>query len=169
MYARGKPDGEDAPQHRRVDMEVAPSQLIDLLRRGQHVQNQDCRDELRNNGGEGNALDAGLEHQDKDEVKDDVQDAGEHQKKQRESGVADGSQDAASDVIDQKSGYPQEEYGQVQGRVVEDIVRGGHEAEHGTDAGYAYDSEDYAENECRHHGGADRDMKLIDLACSKML
>ena len=96
-----------------------------------------------------------MEDNDKQQVKNDIQDAGQDQVIQGPRRITDGTQDPAADVVDQQSGDTGKVDGQVGDGACENIVRCCHKVQHrfyqyNTDAG-----KEYAQDECSSHDGLD--------------
>lgn len=76
-----------------------------------------------------------MENQDKEQVQEDVQDAGEDQEVQRPFRISYRPEDAAAHVVEEQTGDAGKINTEIQSRLVEHIGRGLHEAEHEIGAG----------------------------------
>ena len=151
----GKADGEYSAQDVRIQMQVMPGQTVDIFGGSEKIQDQECGYELRQDRRKGNAGNAEVEDNDKQQVKNDIQDAGQDQVIQGPRRITDGTQDPAADVVDQQSGDTGKVDGQVGDGACENIVRCCHKVQHrfyqyNTDAG-----KEYAQDECSSHDGLD--------------
>ena len=68
-----------------------------------------------------------------------------------------------------KSGNAGEVDPEIKRRVIENIVRRGHEVKHRLHVGYADNGKEHAENEGQRHGSLDRGMELLLFLCAETL
>ena len=76
-----------------------------------------------------------MESQDKEQVQENIQDAGEDQEVQRPFRISHRPEDAAAHIVEEKAGDAGKVDTEVQRRLVEYIGRGLHETEHEIGAG----------------------------------
>ena len=120
----------------------------------QAQQNQNRRNGLGNDGCQRDARNAHVEHDDKEQVQKDVDDAGQGQKVKRALGVADRPEDGRAKVVKHEGRHPHKVDAHVQHRLVDDIVRGAHQLQQWARQG----NTDKDQKDAADQGGQNRGM-----------
>ena len=109
-----------------------------------------------------------MEHQHKDQVQNDIQHAGQHQKIQRPCGISHGAQHGRSHIIDEQTGEARKIDVQVLRRLRKYVLRGGHQPEHGHNAHIADHGERHTHDKRCGNGGLHRLMELLHILGAKV-
>ena len=151
-----------------VNGQIIPGQAVDVLRGRQQPQNQAGRDELGKDRSIGNACNAHMEHQHKDQVQNDIQHAGQHQKIQRPCGISHGAQHGGAHIVDEQAGKARKIDVQVLRRLRKYVLRGGHQPKHGHNAHIADHGKCHTHDKRCGDGGLHRLMELFHILGAKV-
>ena len=149
LDGRGQAHPENLAQEPPVQAQICKGKTVDIPGPQEDGHGGPGRDELGQDGGIGHTGNAPMESQDKEQVQEDVQDAGEDQEVQGPFRISHRPEDAAAHVVEEKAGDAGKVDSEVQRRLVEYIGRGLHETEHEIGAG----QEKYGKQQTKGKGG----------------
>ena len=135
---------------------------------GQKQQHKPGGNELGDNGSIGHAGNTGVENQHKYQIQYNIEDTGQDQEVQGPCGVSHRTQQTAAHIIDQKAGASRIVNTQINRRLGEHILRGGHEFQHGVHSQNAAHREEQAQQEGSRHGRLHGLVKLLHVTGPKI-
>ena len=151
-----KSDPEDPADDVPVQAQISPAEAVDVLRAAEQKQDERRREELGEDRGDRDALNAHAELQNEEEIEHDIEKAGEDQEIKRPSGISDRPQDPAAHVVDEEPGDPGKIDLKIDRRIPHDVLRGRHQEQHGPDRqhsrGRKEDPGDQGHGDRRLHG-----------------
>ena len=157
-------DADDAVQQRPVHAELFPTDAVWAVCCGQHIQRQNRRKALCNNGCKRHTLDSHAEGNDKQKIEHGIDNSGKNQEIQRMAGIADSAENAGAHVVEHQTGNTAKVNFKIRCRLTDDIVRCAHHAEHVRRDENAENGKGNGENkrhhQCRADGAADLFIRL---------
>ena len=168
LNAGRKANGKNMAHDPAVNGQIFPGQFVNVLGGAQQQQHQSRGHKLGQDRGISHACNAHFKHQHKHQIQNDIQNTGKHQEIQRPGSIAHRPENAAAHVVDQKAGETGKVDLKVGGGLRENILRRGHEAQHGPDPEEPDQGKQDAHNKGGSHGGFHGFMELLHIFCPEM-
>ena len=132
LHTGRQTDLHDSQELIHVEVQTAQVEMAHAVRfyKAQHGQRR--RDTLAEHGGDRSSGNAHAEQAHKQQVAEDVHHACRHQEVQRTPGIAHGTQHGRTEVVDHGCRHTDEVHLHVQHGLVDNLVRCGHQRQHGT-------------------------------------
>ena len=130
---------------------------------------QESGNELGNDGRICSTGNAHMKDDDEQQIENDVEDAGQNEKHQGTTGIANGAQNATADVVNEKTGNAEKVNGKISGGRGKNIIRRRHEAKHRANPQNPDDREENTQNKGHGKRGFDGRMKFFEAFSTKMV